>query len=683
MSLIKFVEPYVDYGEAPAVDLFSRSWAKLASSTYTPPEVEAFLKTARPIPGHRLLLVHGLGSSEYYGPNRNGDAFPEMWKGAKNLIEDNADRGYGFKTFEKNAHTFRDHRNHDPALTIGGKVVLAAWNDKMHRVELIIPVSETLAGDVVDAIDKGEKIAVSMGCFIAGTRITMADGRAVAIEDIVVGDEVMTHLGRGRRVTELHRRLYDGTFYVIYTDNTEPFVCTKEHPLLVVERDYARRFGCEFGVQDINAIPSQWVHAECLDPTQHLLVVPVLEDALVGPRVNGAPQHRSALFTPVRAINPYTTVQDVFNFEVEEDESYVAAGVAVHNCRVPYDVCSICGNKAKHRGQYCKHAAHQMNAVLDDGRKVYVDNPQPNFFDISVLGYRGQGRPADPSAYSIMKVASHSAGKRADETKKSDIDKKVPAEAVEVKPGVSGDPLHQDEFRHLMELVRKFIPYDMDTMSNPGTKCVIVIRRLSTRPEGKVAALSTLTAAGVILRPQLLMDLGLADTPIDLTKIATPLLAELREDLHNCSLWLPYFGDRVLRNHKLGVAVQAADAGRNPGVYLSYINRVKTALSTRSELKKLAETVDANSMLKAAIARDDLVDLQKYANKTKGLSAENLVAAMLAPLLAGAYFRSQQYSGLPVGPLRSFIADHPVATGTLSALLWHKLKGGRIPLLQS
>ncbi len=69
-------------------------------------------------------------------------------------------------------------------------------------------------------------------------------------------------------------------------------------------------------------------------------------------------------------------------------------------CRVSYDSCSICGNNASHpigpgpqndspgelarvkRG-YCKHARDQLNQILDDGRKVYVDNPEPKFFDLS------------------------------------------------------------------------------------------------------------------------------------------------------------------------------------------------------------------------------------------------------------------------------------------------------------
>lgn len=517
MSFVKYVEPSVDFGESPAVDMFGQSWAKLASSVYVPAEVEKFLKTAKPVDGHRLLLVHGMGSSEIWGANRNGDAFPEMWKGAKNLIEDSRD--YGYKTFEKNAHTFRDHRNHDPKLTIGGKVVLAAWNDKMHRVELIIPVSEKLAPDVVDAIDKGEKIAVSMGC------------------------------------------------------------------------------------------------------------------------------------------------------------------------RVPHDVCSICGNQAKHRGHYCKHAAYQMNEVLDDGRKVYVDNPQPNFFDISVLGDRGQGRPADASAYSIMKVAGaevkifrpgfKAAEIKASGEKKSEIEKQVPA------TGVPTGEAHQ-EMPDLMELIKKLLPFDMDTAGDPSVRCVIMLRRGGKGDdEHKTAMLSTLTAAGIILRPRLVEELELSDAKIDFSKVSAPMLSVLRDEMPNCSLWLPYFGDRAFRNLKLATAPIPALA-RNAVAYNKYLGTVKTAVTTKASLMRLVQAIDASHSLKMAIARDDLAELNKFAGKDRpGISGENLAAALLGPMLAGAYFRSQQYSGQPVGPVRGFVADHPMMTGVAAALLWHKLKGGRIPLVQS
>lgn len=54
--------------------------------------------------------------------------------------------------------------------------------------------------------------------------------------------------------------------------------------------------------------------------------------------------------------------------------------------RVPYDVCLICGHKARTRKEYCSCIKHiGMNKILEDGRQIGVDNPHPRFFDISFV----------------------------------------------------------------------------------------------------------------------------------------------------------------------------------------------------------------------------------------------------------------------------------------------------------
>ena len=70
-------------------------------------------------------------------------------------------------------------------------------------------------------------------------------------------------------------------------------------------------------------------------------------------------------------------------------------------CKVPYDVCSICGNRAKTLHNYCSHLKDEMNKVYDDGRRVYAINTMPKFFDISVVTI-----PADTTAGFLSKVAS-------------------------------------------------------------------------------------------------------------------------------------------------------------------------------------------------------------------------------------------------------------------------------------
>jgi hypothetical protein len=93
-------------------------------------------------------------------------------------------------------------------------------------------------------------------------------------------------------------------------------------------------------------------------------------------------------------------------------------------CVVPFDVCSICGNIATKRSEYCEHLKYKMNSILPDGRKVYAINIKPRFFDISRVG-----RGADVTAKIFAKVASYEEGKNAA------IQKEIPAEHVkEVEP---------------------------------------------------------------------------------------------------------------------------------------------------------------------------------------------------------------------------------------------------------
>lgn len=100
--------------------------------------------------------------------------------------------------------------------------------------------------------------------------------------------------------------------------------------------------------------------------------------------------------TPVTKIELNSEEKNiVHNLAVEKDESYLAEGVAVHNC-------SICLNHAPTRVQYCDHLRFRMRDVIN-GVKVAALNPNCKFFDISWVV-----RPADPNAYMLKKVADES-----------------------------------------------------------------------------------------------------------------------------------------------------------------------------------------------------------------------------------------------------------------------------------
>jgi len=68
---------------------------------------------------------------------------------------------------------------------------------------------------------------------------------------------------------------------------------------------------------------------------------------------------------------------------------------------VDADCCSLCKHMAKTAADHCFHVRDHLNEVTEDGRKIYMKNPNPKFFDISIVW-----KPADRIAYMLKKVAS-------------------------------------------------------------------------------------------------------------------------------------------------------------------------------------------------------------------------------------------------------------------------------------
>lgn len=164
-------------------------------------------------PGKMYLHINAMGAGEYYGPNRNGDYFPEE------ILK----RYY--KTFETSpAHVFRHHVNKDPARAIG-KVIFALYNDRMHRVELVAEVDRNLGSDVEDRIAQGDFPATSMACKTPYDVCSICNNKAHTRQEYCV--HLKQHLGRqmpdGRRVMAINSgplRFFDISIVVKPADIT-------------------------------------------------------------------------------------------------------------------------------------------------------------------------------------------------------------------------------------------------------------------------------------------------------------------------------------------------------------------------------------------------------------------------------------------------------------------------------
>lgn len=70
--------------------------------------------------------------------------------------------------------------------------------------------------------------------------------------------------------------------------------------------------------------------------------------------------------------------------------------------RLPYDFCSVCGNKAHTRAEYCYHLRNELGKIYPDGRRVGAVNMGPmTLMDISIVV-----RPADVTSSVLSKVAN-------------------------------------------------------------------------------------------------------------------------------------------------------------------------------------------------------------------------------------------------------------------------------------
>jgi len=161
-------------------------------------------------------------------------------------------------------------------------------------------------------------------------------------------------------------------------------------------------------------------------------------------------------------------------------------------CKVPYDVCSVCGNKAPTRKQYCDHLRFYMGRIDPvTGRFCYAINTMPKFFDISyvLIG-------ADRIAKSLLKVASVSSSydmgsaylaEKAAEQKRAEIEKEIPP---------NQPPASAEKIETLKDLAKSIAEVKSMEPAMPDN----IVNDLAKHPLPKL--LSTMAMMGIIPKPQ-------------------------------------------------------------------------------------------------------------------------------------------------------------------------------------
>ncbi len=225
-------------------------------------------------------------------------------------------------------------------------------------------------------------------------------------------------------------------------------------------------------------------------------------------------------------------------------------------CKIKYDVCSRCGNKAPSRAEYCKHAL-AMNQVNPDGTKNFVYNPDSDFFDISRVF-----RPADRIGYTLKKVADAGGRPSADLGDEAETAAKKSAAArklSEMSKVIRGEPIAVSTVPHSeRDLAVRFRDYAGDRLSqSPGLPSRVVQAAALSRGIGLRGVVTAADQAGVVLKDAEFAEAAITQltgrpsrvTPDVLVRLATAADAALELFAES-----PTLLDYVLNECKLGEA---------------------------------------------------------------------------------------------------------------------------------
>jgi hypothetical protein len=158
------------------VPVHSHGFDKLASTIHIPDRITKFVDACRPRTDGVYIYLTSLGADEWWGQNRNADAFnewslkgdapPEWVEAIRTAKGFRRPTAYGMPTYLSYGGIYYHHENNDPTKSVGD-VAVAVYSPYMHRGELVIFVSKALAPDIVNDANNNIPIPWSQGCKVS------------------------------------------------------------------------------------------------------------------------------------------------------------------------------------------------------------------------------------------------------------------------------------------------------------------------------------------------------------------------------------------------------------------------------------------------------------------------------------------------------------------------------------
>lgn len=306
-------------------------------------------------------------------------------------------------------------------------------------------------------------------------------------------------------------------------------------------------------------------------------------------------------------------------------------------CRVAYDVCSICGHRSRTRSDYCFHAKNELGKTYPDGRKVFLYNPNPRFFDLSFVLVG-----ADRTGFALEKVASV---KTANKDKRATILKDVPGMVNHL------DPLFKAEESLPESLLQRMSERPLGSALGALLGQGIILKpsefqRIIIVQSVGVPTASHLFRRNTVFRPQ---NRGAGTSPIDMSFAGAPLPMNIEPGLR--SMHCPHSYKRL---EKLAMAQPLDEETPLGGPHEELLGRLYIDYRNQA-LANLGEVVSHGGLEKTA-------SVASMASTLKQIPAW----ALLIPLVYAysAHLRKKERDGMRNNLLQKFVANHPVLTSS-------------------
>lgn len=127
-----------------------------------------------------------------------------------------------------------------------GKIIDAVARDLGHSIYVdVLVATHRKHKQLVADILSGKMAAMSMGCFLPGTQVTLADGRRIAIEDVQPGEMVLTHTGEAKAVVNKQIRHRNWSMRRVSVSGLPTDIhATDNHPFFVLRPREVCACGC-------------------------------------------------------------------------------------------------------------------------------------------------------------------------------------------------------------------------------------------------------------------------------------------------------------------------------------------------------------------------------------------------------------------------------------------------------